>query len=853
METAQRRQTISKLSRIPGYAGGGFLDKLKGVFGGGSTPPPPPPPKEPPPEQPPASIWTRTNKRREQEAGAANGSKVKPGMAKAAMTGQGGMLKGPGTSTSDDIPAKVVDTDEPIRVATGERIVSKSQDKFLQQVAKERGFGSVDAMFEDATGIPVGPTLKYAKGEEGEELMEHAGLGAMLDSAKRAVGLAPAETVNERYARQDAEYAARQKAKEAAQPKAQPASAPTGARAGLDGSGGNSMSRREKEAGLAGGGSLSRNMALKSMGSYAGGGIMGEIPAQKKMGVNAPVLPTGQTDEDRERAMAETMAAQTKREQVAETRRREAREDMHRAEDAALMAKPRRRGARGYAGGGIMGVIEANPKGSFGGIPKSGPTLGTSSYASGGLMGEIEKKVSSYIQGTPSYSGGGLMGVIEAQKNLGWKGVDSFEGGGKPDSARKKKDDELAMAIEAKRQALVAQIPTGGVPGAGPTAPPPAAPGAFDDTKSIAKAAMADVGSAIQSGNVGRAINNGVRGLAATQVSGVVDAGGLAARALRPVGNFASNLATGEDMAPPPAPTAPAAQPVVAAPPVQPAVESAPVVASPQQQAGQASAMSQAAMTAKAERDALTQRDIAMGDRMQADREAAAEANYAQGQRQQAVEQQIGDKIDRERALWNAQAAMSSITNTPEQKAAASQQLAALTGQQTQAQNNDSAMQRLTMTDQSTRRGQDMLARTANAQTQVQRDRFGLEQGQATRADKKAAREERAQQRIESLYDDYANADAKDKPALAEQLRVLTGKDKPEQWQAIALQGSTDAMGNKTEGVLAAVNKSTGEMRKLDQGGSGGASNAPITKADYDKLPKGAKYTHPDGSTRTKG
>ena len=847
METAQRRQTISKLSRIPGYAGGGFLDKLKGVFGGGSTPPPPPPPpKEPPPEQPPSSIWTRTNKRREQEAGLANGSKVKNGMAKSAMSGQGGMLKGPGTSTSDDIPAKVVDTGEPIRVATGERIVSKSQDKFLQQVAKERGFGSVDAMFEDATGIPVGPTLKYAKGEEGEELMEHAGLGAMLDSAKRAVGLAPAETVNERYARQDAEYAARQKAKEAAQPKAQPASAPTGARAGLDGSGGNSMSRREKEAGLAGGGSLSRNMALKSMGSYAGGGIMGEIPAQKKMGVNAPVLPTGQTDEDRERAMAETMAAQTKREQVAETRRLEAREDMHRTEDAALMAKPRRRGARGYAGGGIMGVIEANPKGSFGGIQKSGPTLGTSSYASGGLMGEIEKKVSSYIQGTPSYSSGGLMGV------------DSFEGGGKLDAAaRKKKDDELAMAIEAQ----MAQIPTGGVPGAGPTSPQPAAQstGTFDNTRAVAREAMRDVGDQWSKGNTSGAIGRAVRGYAATNVAGLVDAVGSV---VRPIGNVVSNAFTGEDMGsgaapvaaqPAAPPIAPPAPPVVASPAAQQAV--AEDVAAPStQQGGQVTAMNQAAMTAKAERDALTQRDIAMGDRMQADREAAAEANYAQGQRQQAVEQQIGDKIDRERALWNAQAAMSSITNTPEQKAAASQQLAALTGQQTQAQGNDSAMQRLTMTDQSTRRGQDMLARTANAQTQVQRDRFGLEQGQATRADKKAAREERAQQRIESLYDDYANADAKDKPALAEQLRVLTGKDKPEQWQAIALQGSTDAMGNKTEGVLAAVNKSTGEMRKLDQGGSStGSANAPISKADYDKLPKGAKYTHPDGSTRTKG
>jgi hypothetical protein len=31
------------------------------------------------------------------------------------------------------------------------------------------------------------------------------------------------------------------------------------------------------------------------------------------------------------------------------------------------------------------------------------------------------------------------------------------------------------------------------------------------------------------------------------------------------------------------------------------------------------------------------------------------------------------------------------------------------------------------------------------------------------------------------------------------------------------------------------------------------ASTAPVSKAEYDKLPKGAKYTHPDGSIRTKG
>ena len=36
---------------------------------------------------------------------------------------QGGKIKGPGTATSDSIPAKVVQTGEPIRVANGERIV----------------------------------------------------------------------------------------------------------------------------------------------------------------------------------------------------------------------------------------------------------------------------------------------------------------------------------------------------------------------------------------------------------------------------------------------------------------------------------------------------------------------------------------------------------------------------------------------------------------------------------------------------------------------------------------------------------------------------------------------------------
>lgn len=72
---------------------------------------------------------------------------------------QGGKISGPGTATSDSIPAKS-DAAGDIRVANGERIVSVEQDAVLERIAEMLGFPSVDAMFEGLTGKPVGPTLK---------------------------------------------------------------------------------------------------------------------------------------------------------------------------------------------------------------------------------------------------------------------------------------------------------------------------------------------------------------------------------------------------------------------------------------------------------------------------------------------------------------------------------------------------------------------------------------------------------------------------------------------------------------------------------------------------------------------
>jgi hypothetical protein len=47
------------------------------------------------------------------------------------------------------------------------------------------------------------------------------------------------------------------------------------------------------------------------------------------------------------------------------------------------------------------------------------------------------------------------------------------------------------------------------------------------------------------------------------------------------------------------------------------------------------------------------------------------------------------------------------------------------------------------------------------------------------------------------------------------------------------------------------------EISQIMSGSKGAAAPAgggkPITKAEYDKLPKGATYTAPDGTQRTKG
>lgn len=92
------------------------------------------------------------------------------------------------------------------------------------------------------------------------------------------------------------------------------------------------------------------------------------------------------------------------------------------------------------------------------------------------------------------------------------------------------------------------------------------------------------------------------------------------------------------------------------------------------------------------------------------------------------------------------------------------------------------------------------------------RDRFGQEQTAAGYQNRSAQRIEKAQQDLEAAGDDPVKLGA-----ARQRLLGLQGKTDDARWKGIALQGATDAMGNKTEGVLAAVNERTGDIRQMDR------------------------------------
>jgi hypothetical protein len=109
-------------------------------------------------------------------------------------------------------------------------------------------------------------------------------------------------------------------------------------------------------------------------------------------------------------------------------------------------------------------------------------------------------------------------------------------------------------------------------------------------------------------------------------------------------------------------------------------------------------------------------------------------------------------------------------------------------------------------------------AQRYTAADNLARQEFGLKQTAA-------GLQNRSAERLEAAQNDVAAARTPEQMRTARQrLLALSGKGEG-RWKAVALQGGTDALGNKTDSILGAVDEFTGDMRRM--GAQPTANQAP--------------------------
>lgn len=107
----------------------------------------------------------------------------------------------------------------------------------------------------------------------------------------------------------------------------------------------------------------------------------------------------------------------------------------------------------------------------------------------------------------------------------------------------------------------------------------------------------------------------------------------------------------------------------------------------------------------------------------------------------------------------------------------------------------------------------------ANGQLGLGLGRLALDQSRASSEDRLREPQIRAAERMGQMQEAYLNAETPEqKAAIAAEMRAYSGKVEQDRWKSVALQGGTDAAGNKTESLLGAVNERTGEMKRMGNG-----------------------------------
>lgn len=170
---------------------------------------------------------------------------------------------------------------------------------------------------------------------------------------------------------------------------------------------------------------------------------------------------------------------------------------------------------------------------------------------------------------------------------------------------------------------------------------------------------------------------------------------------------------------------------------------------------------------------------------------------------------------------------------------------------------NASSMANNAANNATNQRGQDITAASQGAISKLAQERLGLDQNRLGLD----------QNRLGMEQADHSQKLATAKQAAAVQAEYLAAGDDPVKIKAVmqkmrALgmlkeQPITYHPGQRTKNVdgsetitdATTFNPNTGEVKPVGQGGQ---ANAPTTKAEYDKLAKGAVFTAPDGSRRVK-
>jgi len=368
---------------------------------------------------------------------------------------------------------------------------------------------------------------------------------------------------------------------------------------------------------------------------------------------------------------------------------------------------------------------------------------------------------------------------------------------------------------EAARKALLAQIPTGGT-GAGPTPQP-------DPTQSASGTELGrnvnNAINAIPAGTLGRGlVSGGVKvadALVNSERIGRVAAGAVrampyavpvaAAGALGIASSQATPTTQAQAAPVPPAGTVAQPSTPVAAPVTAPAVDSAPVAQAPAQPSFDP-------LAAKAARDEQTQKDIALGNQMEATRKSNEADAYAAQDRGIDTSIAIAAKVDAERARQRAENTLSSTTDnaaTRAQKAAATQTLGALDQQASQTAGNEAAARRSTQADATTRRDQDLRAQGQAVQAGALRANQKMAQDKFAQDSKGAAIDQQGKVQIQALQNALlAEQDPAKRQLIEDNLRAVQGKYEkavPQKYTVYNLPDTVDANGNVVRGGQGAL------------------------------------------------